>query len=271
MRYNHASFSLNKRVQEGIIERKKERVIMKAVGFVGSKFEHSQCMDLGNRLKGKLQKKGIDFELYDTRENVLQDCMGCQKCFDKGICPLDQRDCMRVIRRKMLDADLIVWFSPVYLNNVSGTMKTYLDRIGSWVHTMHLSGKIGVTVTVTDQSGQEFVSYYLKSMLQQMGCNVIGEYKVVKIENLKLERIIERIVADIMEAVSNHDQYKSTYELETCFRVTRERFVNSCMEQYRNECFEIDYWYSSGMAFCESYQEVLDNKKAKHRGDFRGK
>lgn len=42
----------------------------------------------------------------------------------------------------------------------------------------------GIVVTVTDQSGQEFVSYYLQKLLLQMGCNVVGEYKVVALEEL---------------------------------------------------------------------------------------
>lgn len=55
----------------------------------------------------------------------------------------------------------------------------------------------GIVVTVTDQSGQEFVSYYLQKLLLQMGCNVVGEYKVVALEELDQEEVIERIVSGI--------------------------------------------------------------------------
>ena len=87
----------------------------------------------------------------------------------KGYVRRIKRDSMEYIRKKILEADLIVLLSPVYLNNVSGAMKTFLDRIGSWVHTLALSGKMGIVVTVTDQSGQEFVSYYLQKLLYRWG------------------------------------------------------------------------------------------------------
>ncbi|MFR8179922.1 MAG: flavodoxin family protein [Dorea sp.] len=85
---------------------------------------------------------------------------------------------MECIEKRILEAGLVVLLSPVYLNNVSGAMKTFLDRIGSWVHTLALSGKMGIVVTVTDQSGQEFVSYYLQKLLLRMGLYVVGRIRL---------------------------------------------------------------------------------------------
>ena len=127
---------------------------------------------------------------------------------------------------------------------MSGAMKTFLDRIGSWVHTLALSGKMGIVVTVTDQSGQEFVSYYLQKLLLQMGCNVVGEYKVVALEELDQEEVIERIVSNIVKAFSDQEQYISTADLENTFQYLKARFVNADMEQYKDESYEIKYWYA---------------------------
>lgn len=78
----------------------------------------------------------VGSSLVYISNNVVEECRGCGKCFDEGLCPQDQEDSMEYIRKKILEADLIVLLSPVYLNNVSGAMKTFLDRIGSWVHTL---------------------------------------------------------------------------------------------------------------------------------------
>lgn len=150
---------------------------------------------------------------------------------------------------------------------MSGAMKTFLDRIGSWVHTLALSGKMGIVVTVTDQSGQEFVSYYLQKLLLQMGCNVVGEYKVVALEELDQEKVIERIVSNIVKAFSDQEQYISTADLENTFQYLKARFVNADMEQYKDESYEIKYWYDSGMAECETFQEVLNLRKLQCRSD----
>lgn len=106
----------------------------------------------------------------------------------------------------------------------------------------------GIVVTVTDQSGQEFVSYYLQKLLLQMGCNVVGEYKVVALEELDQEEVIERIVSNIVKAFSDQEQYISTADLENTFQYLKARFVNADMEQYKDESYEIKYWYDSGMA-----------------------
>lgn len=117
---------------------------MKVVGYVGSRSAFSKSICLGEKLKTMLREKIIEMELYTARNNVVEECRGCGKCFDEGLCPQDQEDSMEYIRKKILEADLIVLLSPVYLNNVSGAMKTFLDRIGSWVHTLALSGKMGL-------------------------------------------------------------------------------------------------------------------------------
>ena len=219
---------------------------MKVVGYAGSRSAFSKSICLGEKLKTMLREKNIEMELYTARNNVVEECRGCGKCFDEGLCPQDQEDSMEYIRKKILEADLIVLLSPVYLNNVSGAMKTFLDRIGSWVHTLALSGKMGIVVTVTDQSGQEFVSYYLQKLLLQMGCNVVGEYKVVALEELDQEEVIERIVSNIVKAFSDQEQYISTADLENTFQYLKARFVNADMEQYKDESYEIKYWYDSG-------------------------
>jgi multimeric flavodoxin WrbA len=109
---------------------------MKVVGYAGSRSAFSKSICLGEKLKTMLREKNIEMELYTARNNVVEECRGCGKCFDEALCPQDQEDSMECIRKKILEADLIVLLSPVYLNNVSGAMKTFLDRIGSWVHTL---------------------------------------------------------------------------------------------------------------------------------------
>ena len=79
--------------------------------------------------------------------------------------------------------------------------------------------------------------------------------------------MVERIVSNIVKAFSEQEQYKSTGDLEKLFQYTKERYVNADMEQYKDESYEIKYWYDSGMAECETFQEVLNLRKLQCRGD----
>lgn len=56
-------------------------------------------------------------------------CIGCWYCLDPkngGRCC--QKDAMNDILPRMLEADVIVWSTPVYYYSVTGQMKIFLDR-----------------------------------------------------------------------------------------------------------------------------------------------
>ncbi len=65
---------------------------------VAPRFQKSIC--LGEKLKTMLREKNIEMELYTARNNVVEECRGCGKCFDEGLCPQDQEDSMEYIRKK---------------------------------------------------------------------------------------------------------------------------------------------------------------------------
>lgn len=91
--------------------------------------------------------------------------------------------------------------------------------------------------------------------------------RVVALEELDQEEVIERIVSNIVKAFSDQEQYISTADLENTFQYLKARFVNADMEQYKDESYEIKYWYDSGMAECETFQEVLNLRKLQCRSD----
>ena len=82
---------------------------MKVVGYAGSRSAFSKSICLGEKLKTMLREKNIEMELYTARNNVVEECRGCGKCFDEGLCPQDQEDSMEYIRKKILEADLQVF------------------------------------------------------------------------------------------------------------------------------------------------------------------
>ena len=73
---------------------------MKVVGYAGSRSAFSKSICLGEKLKTMLREKNIEMELYTARNNVVEECRGCGKCFDEGLCPQDQEDSMEYIRKK---------------------------------------------------------------------------------------------------------------------------------------------------------------------------
>ena len=69
---------------------------------------------------------GHEVEMISLRGKELRFCMGCFACQKSGKCVL--RDDMQEIVPKMEQADVLVFATPIYYYEMSGQMKTLLDR-----------------------------------------------------------------------------------------------------------------------------------------------
>lgn len=106
---------------------------------------------------------GFDIYIYTPNELKINDCIGCSKCFFEGKCFI--LDDMSIVKNKLIDSDLIIFASPVYVHQITGCFKTFIDRIGYWTHTLKLTGKIGVSVALSDNNGNEFVIEYISKVM----------------------------------------------------------------------------------------------------------
>ena len=75
--------------------------------------------------KGALEA-GNDVEVIRMREKTFGFCRGCFACQKTGKCIL--KDDMAEIIPKMEQADVLVFATPIYYYEMSGQMKTLLDR-----------------------------------------------------------------------------------------------------------------------------------------------
>ncbi|MCR5136929.1 MAG: flavodoxin family protein [Oscillospiraceae bacterium] len=98
----------------------------------------------------------ISYERMTGNQLRVDYCLSCLNCFKKGICPLDSRDDMPILKKKLLESDILFIGSPVYMGEMSGLMKSVLDRLSYWAHRYELAGKPAAIFTTTDASfGQE--------------------------------------------------------------------------------------------------------------------
>ena len=83
-----------------------------------------------NRLAKEFQKGviegGNEAEIIFLDDKKINFCRGCFSCMKTKKCIID--DDANEITEKMKNADVIVWATPVYYYNMSGQMKTMIDR-----------------------------------------------------------------------------------------------------------------------------------------------
>jgi len=70
---------------------------------------------------------GHEAELISLRGKTINFCRGCFVCQEKQCCVI--RDDADVICQKALKADVLVFATPIYYYEMSGQLKTLLDRL----------------------------------------------------------------------------------------------------------------------------------------------
>lgn len=91
-------------------------------------------------------------EFIKLSEYKIEPCKACQDCRGAGKCLIDD-DMQKIIIPKLLKSDGIVLGSPVYFNNVSAQMKTFMDR--TYCLMGLLKNKIGGAIVVGRRYGAE--------------------------------------------------------------------------------------------------------------------
>ena len=72
---------------------------------------------------------GNEVEFITLRGKEIKFCMGCLACQKIGKCVI--KDDVNDIMDKVLEADVVCWATPIYYYEMSGQMKTLIDRMNA--------------------------------------------------------------------------------------------------------------------------------------------
>lgn len=87
-----------------------------------------------NELAAGARSRGVEFETVVLAGKKIEQCLGCEVCHTERSylrCVFEEKDDVKDIFRKMAEADIIVYATPIYVLTMSGLMKRFLDRINS--------------------------------------------------------------------------------------------------------------------------------------------
>lgn len=113
---------------------------MNIVILVGSYRKHGNTARISAFIVEELRKllaaagESLQDEVVFLNHEDLQLCRGCRVCFDHGEekCPL--HDGLLALRARMHAADLVLVATPVYVDDVSGSTKNWMDRLAFACH-----------------------------------------------------------------------------------------------------------------------------------------
>ena len=122
---------------------------------------------LESLLKG-MKEAGADVETVNLREKEVRYCTGCYTCWARTPGRCAQRDDItRELLPKFLEADMVIYASPLYQYTVTASMKAFIERTlpaflpyleqsrGAFYHPLHGRYPVAVMLSVAGFPGLE--------------------------------------------------------------------------------------------------------------------
>ncbi len=200
----------------------------------------------------------LSCDYYDGTTSHINPCFGCEACFSTGkfVCGNDD---MALLRNKMLEADVVMFVSPVYIHGVTGTMKCFLDRIASWAHLMPLAGRFGINVSVSASNGNSYVNEFLHKVSDYVGLATLQDVAITNLSTLAPE---DRTIA--LESYG-----KNTARL--IYKVLRDKQIDKYITNNQDIIFDSNislFAKSDGNGFEETYWKEIVNQGYSNFAEF---
>lgn len=126
---------------------------MKVIAVNGSPHANGNTAASIKTVFAELEADGIETEILNIGSSEITGCRGCGACLKSGHCAFADSEFDAWVE-KLNRADGILLASPVYYGNMTGSMKSFLDRF-FYQNRRHgnLRLKVGASLAVTRRSG----------------------------------------------------------------------------------------------------------------------
>lgn len=99
---------------------------MKILVLTGSPRLHGNSNYLAERFIDGAREAGHSVERFDCARHKISPCLACNACGMNGPCV--QKDDFELVRRHIIESDVLVFATPMYYFGFSAQLKTVIDR-----------------------------------------------------------------------------------------------------------------------------------------------
>lgn len=174
-------------------------------------------------------------------------CLGCRCCFDKGNCPL--KDDAVEIKELILGCDALVLASPVYVEDVNGIMKNWIDRMAFHSHRPAFYGKCAVVISTSGAGSSSHCLNTMRNALTAWGFHILSANKFRMGAYMEDNRIEEQyrlkllnISRNIIDSILNNVMQKPTLFSLIAFKIQQKYYKTSD----RAGALDRTYWEENG-------------------------
>lgn len=100
------------------------------------------------------KEAGNEVEYISLKNKDIRFCIGCLACQKIGHCVI--KDDVADIMNSVLEADVVVWATPIYYYEMSGQMKTLIDRLNPMYSKDYKFRDIYLLATAAEEGDEVF-------------------------------------------------------------------------------------------------------------------
>lgn len=230
--------------------------------LIGSRQKQGNTTKFVKNITKQLSTEEFEVEFVFPQDYSIKPCIGCGKCFTN--CKCVNKDDLEVLQQKILESDIFIIASPVYLHYFTADLKLILDKLAWWAHTFRLQGKPVVVLSTCSCNGFTSVIKPLSENISYMGGNVIAtansSFFPNQINNSKwLSEVSQEIVKRIIKYVNLPPQ--SNVDIEKIFPSSKYMVMLQAdmKKSVGVEPREYNFWRDSGMLDYNSFEEYLQS------------
>lgn len=228
---------------------------MKFLILIGSYRKHGNTDQIAGLIAEQLVREGqhtvqpVEIETVYLGHEEIQPCRGCRVCFDRGEerCPL--KDDLASIKAKMQAADGVLVACPVYVDDVNGITKNWIDRLAHVCHRPEFAGRSAYLVVTVGGSPCGHALGTLEMAMSLWGFHIAGKAglktgALLKPDEMKtqFQEKVTQIGHDFFQAVYQRQSAQPSFRALITFKVQQlawQRVMVKDSVDYR-------YWSAQG-------------------------
>lgn len=148
---------------------------MQIIVLKGSPNKHGSSNLLAEHFSQGAKEAGHKVEVVDATHANLHPCTGCIHCGYEGPCV--QRDEIDQIRPQILEADMMVFVTPLYYYGMSAQLKALIDRFcafNSSIQRKHMKSALLAVAWNSDNWTFEALESHYKTLVQYLNLEDMG-------------------------------------------------------------------------------------------------
>lgn len=177
----------------------------------GSTRESGNTDSIIDKMIAGAKSVGQKINHVKLRDSRIGNCVGCCTCKKESKCQL--QDDMTKIRNLIEQSDLMVFATPLYWSEITGLMKTFIDRLYFYHHIENRHLIAGKKVHTATTLGEAINIDYETEVIREFYRRLFKSLDVEVLEHLFYYGLMEK---DDIQKKSQYLQEAFSFGLELC-------------------------------------------------------